>query len=146
MLDTLTLEWFWSLPPTVRSVPLSLHSKVKNKNLYLATFASVLGPMSFGFVLGYSSPVIPELTRISDPRLRLDSIQASWFGVWWQPWWFNITCLKAEQFLDRVLWTCQQFYAITCHLLDCWINVSPRKIVCEAKHVWSWISRITSSK
>ncbi|XP_036953382.1 solute carrier family 2, facilitated glucose transporter member 8 [Acanthopagrus latus] len=55
-------------------------SKVKNKNLYLATFASVLGPMSFGFVLGYSSPVIPELTRISDPRLRLDSIQASWFG------------------------------------------------------------------
>ncbi|XP_026177905.1 solute carrier family 2, facilitated glucose transporter member 8 [Mastacembelus armatus] len=55
-------------------------SKVKNKNLYLATFASVLGPMSFGFVLGYSSPAIPELTRIADPRLRLDDVQASWFG------------------------------------------------------------------
>lgn len=55
-------------------------SKVKNRNLYLATFASVLGPMSFGFVLGYSSPAIPELTRIADPRLRLDDIQASWFG------------------------------------------------------------------
>lgn len=55
-------------------------SKVKNKNLYLATFASVLGPMSFGFVLGYSSPAIPELSRISDPRLRLNDVQASWFG------------------------------------------------------------------
>ncbi|XP_068560050.1 solute carrier family 2, facilitated glucose transporter member 8 [Cebidichthys violaceus] len=55
-------------------------SKVKNRNLYLATLASVLGPMSFGFVLGYSSPAIPELTRIADPRLRLDADQASWFG------------------------------------------------------------------
>nr|QDF45864.1 glucose transporter 8 [Lateolabrax maculatus]QDF45865.1 glucose transporter 8-2 [Lateolabrax maculatus] len=55
-------------------------SKVNNKKLYLATFASVLGPMSFGFVLGYSSPAIPELTRIADPRLRLDDVQASWFG------------------------------------------------------------------
>ncbi|XP_034727086.1 solute carrier family 2, facilitated glucose transporter member 8 isoform X1 [Etheostoma cragini] len=56
-------------------------SKVKNRNLYLATFASVLGPMSFGFVLGYSSPAIPELTSMStDPRLRLDANQASWFG------------------------------------------------------------------
>lgn len=55
-------------------------SKVKNKKLYLATFASVLGPMSFGFVLGYSSPAIPQLTRIADPRLRLNDVQASWFG------------------------------------------------------------------
>ncbi|KAM9392319.1 solute carrier family 2, facilitated glucose transporter member 8 [Pholidichthys leucotaenia] len=55
-------------------------SKVKNKKLYLATFVAVLGPMSFGFVLGYSSPVIPELTSITDPRLRLNSNQASWFG------------------------------------------------------------------
>ncbi|XP_060927990.1 solute carrier family 2, facilitated glucose transporter member 8 isoform X1 [Limanda limanda] len=55
-------------------------SKVKNRNLYLATFASVLGPMSFGFVLGYSSPALPELMQTSDPRLRLDAVQASWFG------------------------------------------------------------------
>uniref|UniRef100_A0A665U580 Solute carrier family 2, facilitated glucose transporter member 8 n=1 Tax=Echeneis naucrates TaxID=173247 RepID=A0A665U580_ECHNA len=48
--------------------------------LYLATFASVLGPMSFGFVLGYSSPAIPELMRTSDSRLQLDAVQASWFG------------------------------------------------------------------
>jgi len=54
---------------------------VQNKKLYLATFAAVLGPLSFGFVLGYSSPVIPELRRIGDPKLRLDSSQASWFGV-----------------------------------------------------------------
>ncbi|XP_070689918.1 solute carrier family 2, facilitated glucose transporter member 8 [Pempheris klunzingeri] len=56
-------------------------SKVKNTKLYLATFASVLGPMSFGFVLGYSSPAIPDLTRPdADPWLRLDDVQASWFG------------------------------------------------------------------
>ncbi|KFV44400.1 Solute carrier family 2, facilitated glucose transporter member 8, partial [Gavia stellata] len=54
---------------------------VQNKKLYLATFAAVLGPLSFGFVLGYSSPVIPELRKINDPKLRLDSNQASWFGV-----------------------------------------------------------------
>ncbi|AWP07611.1 putative solute carrier family 2 facilitated glucose transporter member 8 [Scophthalmus maximus] len=55
-------------------------SKVQNRKLYLATLASVLGPMSFGFVLGYSSPALPELTHIADPRLRLDNVQASWFG------------------------------------------------------------------
>lgn len=49
--------------------------------MYLATLASVLGPMSFGFVLGYSSPAIPELAGSPDPRLRLDDVQASWFGV-----------------------------------------------------------------
>lgn len=55
-------------------------SKVQNSRLYLATFAAVLGPLSFGFVLGYSSPAIPDLTTIEDPRLRLDQDQASWFG------------------------------------------------------------------
>ncbi|XP_054030211.1 solute carrier family 2, facilitated glucose transporter member 8 isoform X1 [Dryobates pubescens] len=56
------------------------YPRVQNKKLYLATFAAVLGPLSFGFVLGYSSPVIPELRKINDPKLRLDSNQASWFG------------------------------------------------------------------
>ncbi|XP_074871199.1 solute carrier family 2, facilitated glucose transporter member 8 isoform X2 [Carettochelys insculpta] len=55
-------------------------SKVQNKNLYLATFAAVLGPLSFGFVLGYSSPAIPGLKKINDPNLRLDTNEASWFG------------------------------------------------------------------
>ncbi|TSM85951.1 Solute carrier family 2, facilitated glucose transporter member 8 [Bagarius yarrelli] len=54
--------------------------KVKNRNLYMATFAAVLGPLSFGFVLGYSSPAIPDLQRISDPRLKLTPEEASWFG------------------------------------------------------------------
>ncbi|XP_042642713.1 solute carrier family 2, facilitated glucose transporter member 8 isoform X3 [Tyto alba] len=56
------------------------YRRVQNKKLYLATFAAVLGPLSFGFVLGYSSPVIPELRKINDPELRLDNSQASWFG------------------------------------------------------------------
>lgn len=47
----------------------------------MATFAAVLGPLSFGFVLGYSSPAIPDLRQISDPRLRLTAEEASWFGV-----------------------------------------------------------------
>uniref|UniRef100_A0A8D0BFH1 Solute carrier family 2, facilitated glucose transporter member 8 n=1 Tax=Salvator merianae TaxID=96440 RepID=A0A8D0BFH1_SALMN len=55
-------------------------SKVQNQNLYLATFAAVLGPLSFGFVLGYSSPAIPSLRRGNVPELRLKDSQASWFG------------------------------------------------------------------
>ncbi|XP_068771321.1 solute carrier family 2, facilitated glucose transporter member 8 isoform X1 [Struthio camelus] len=62
-----------------RPVP-GAYPRVQNKKLYLATFAAVLGPLSFGFVLGYSSPVIPELSKADDPRLRLDGNQASWFG------------------------------------------------------------------
>ncbi|KAJ3603804.1 hypothetical protein NHX12_028545 [Muraenolepis orangiensis] len=54
--------------------------KVWNGKLYLAAFVSVLGPLSFGFVLGYSSPAIPDLMASPDPRLRLDPNQASWFG------------------------------------------------------------------
>ncbi|XP_072344627.1 solute carrier family 2, facilitated glucose transporter member 8 isoform X1 [Scyliorhinus torazame] len=53
---------------------------VCNRNLYLATFVAVLGPLSFGFVLGYSSPAIPELEANPNPNLNLDSTQASWFG------------------------------------------------------------------
>ncbi|OXB67053.1 hypothetical protein ASZ78_005626 [Callipepla squamata] len=56
--------------------------RVQNKKLYLATFAAVLGPLSFGFVLGYSSPAVPELKKVVNPKLRLDSNQASWFAVY----------------------------------------------------------------
>uniref|UniRef100_A0A3Q2G0X0 Solute carrier family 2, facilitated glucose transporter member 8 n=1 Tax=Cyprinodon variegatus TaxID=28743 RepID=A0A3Q2G0X0_CYPVA len=66
-------------PLFVNGIKITQH-KVKNGKLYLASFAAVLGPMSFGFVLGYSSPAIPELSSISDPRLRLSDEQASWFG------------------------------------------------------------------
>lgn len=61
-------------------VGLSCH-RARNTKLYLAASAALLGPLSFGFALGYSSPVIPELGKISEPDLRLDSGRASWFGV-----------------------------------------------------------------
>ncbi|NXL92359.1 GTR8 protein, partial [Alectura lathami] len=54
--------------------------RVQNKKLYLASLAALLGPLSFGLALGYSSPAIPELRKINNPKLRLDSSQASWFG------------------------------------------------------------------
>lgn len=63
-----------------RSEQDSYLDKVKNGKLYMATFAAVLGPLSFGFVLGYSSPAIPELCRIQDQRLQLSTEEASWFG------------------------------------------------------------------
>ncbi|KAM4662468.1 solute carrier family 2, facilitated glucose transporter member 8 [Discoglossus pictus] len=55
-------------------------NKVRNKNLYLATFAAVLGPLSFGFVLGFSSPAITDLKNADNPDLILDKTAASWFG------------------------------------------------------------------
>ncbi|XP_053329468.1 solute carrier family 2, facilitated glucose transporter member 8 [Spea bombifrons] len=55
-------------------------NKVQNKNLYLSTFGAVLGPLSFGFALGYSSPAITDLKNADDPRLVLDKNAASWFG------------------------------------------------------------------
>ncbi|KAK6312948.1 hypothetical protein J4Q44_G00162950 [Coregonus suidteri] len=64
----------------VRSDQDAYLDKVKNEKLFLASFAAVLGPLSFGFVLGYSSPAIPELSTITDLRLRLDDDEASWFG------------------------------------------------------------------
>lgn len=54
---------------------------MRDTKLYLAAFAALLGPLSFGFALGYSSPVIAELGKIGDPDLRLDGDRASWFGV-----------------------------------------------------------------
>ncbi|XP_077691746.1 solute carrier family 2, facilitated glucose transporter member 8 isoform X3 [Eretmochelys imbricata] len=70
----------WLLPAESYPVLDAYLSKVQNRKLYLATFAAVLGPLSFGFVLGYSSPAIPALKKISDPKLRLDTNEASWFG------------------------------------------------------------------
>ncbi|XP_053774939.1 solute carrier family 2, facilitated glucose transporter member 6 isoform X6 [Desmodus rotundus] len=52
----------------------------KNKRVFLATFAAVLGNFSFGYALVYTSPVIPALERSLDPNLSLTKVQASWFG------------------------------------------------------------------
>lgn len=61
-------------PPCTRSVP-------RGRRVFLAAFAAALGPLSFGFALGYSSPAIPSLQRTAPPALRLGDDAASWFGV-----------------------------------------------------------------
>ncbi|KAG7264145.1 hypothetical protein CRUP_001656, partial [Coryphaenoides rupestris] len=84
-----------------RSVQDAYLDKVRNGNLYLAVFVSVLGPLSFGFVLGYSSPAIPDLTSTTDDRVRLDNDQASWFGLSLMlsalPFVFGFTIIAAAQ-------------------------------------------------
>lgn len=53
----------------------------RGRRVFLASFAAALGPLSFGFALGYSSPAIPSLRRTAPPALRLGDNAASWFGV-----------------------------------------------------------------
>lgn len=52
-----------------------------NRRLVLAVFAAVLGNFTFGYALVYTSPVIPALEISADPALRLNTLQASWFGA-----------------------------------------------------------------
>lgn len=55
--------------------------QVSNTRLYLAVFSAVLGNFSFGYSLVYPSPVLPKLKSPDvDPRLRMDNVQAAWFG------------------------------------------------------------------
>ncbi|XP_047279241.1 solute carrier family 2, facilitated glucose transporter member 8 isoform X2 [Homo sapiens] len=56
-------------------------SAPRGRRVFLAAFAAALGPLSFGFALGYSSPAIPSLQRAAPPAPRLDDAAASWFGV-----------------------------------------------------------------
>uniref|UniRef100_A0A8C5KBT6 Solute carrier family 2, facilitated glucose transporter member 8 n=1 Tax=Jaculus jaculus TaxID=51337 RepID=A0A8C5KBT6_JACJA len=53
----------------------------RGRRVFLAAFAAALGPLSFGFALGYSSPAIPSLRRAASPALRLSDSAASWFGA-----------------------------------------------------------------
>nr|XP_054376648.1 solute carrier family 2, facilitated glucose transporter member 8 isoform X4 [Pongo abelii] len=57
-------------------------SAPRGRRVFLASFAAALGPLSFGFALGYSSPAIPSLQRAAPPAPRLDDAAASWFGVY----------------------------------------------------------------
>ncbi|KAI2553947.1 solute carrier family 2 member 8, partial [Homo sapiens] len=57
-------------------------SAPRGRRVFLAAFAAALGPLSFGFALGYSSPAIPSLQRAAPPAPRLDDAAASWFGVY----------------------------------------------------------------
>ncbi|XP_012627430.1 solute carrier family 2, facilitated glucose transporter member 8 isoform X1 [Microcebus murinus] len=56
-------------------------STPRGRRVFLAAFAAALGPLSFGFALGYSSPAIPSLQRAAPPAPRLDDSAASWFGA-----------------------------------------------------------------
>ncbi|KAF6127223.1 solute carrier family 2 member 8 [Phyllostomus discolor] len=53
----------------------------RGRRVFLAAFAAALGPLSFGFALGYSSPAIPSLRRAAPPAPQLDDEAASWFGA-----------------------------------------------------------------
>ncbi|XP_075880017.1 solute carrier family 2, facilitated glucose transporter member 6 [Nelusetta ayraudi] len=56
-------------------------STINNAKLYLAVFAAVLGNFNFGYSMVYPSPVLPKLQAPdTDPRLRLSTEQAAWFG------------------------------------------------------------------
>ncbi|XP_006074566.2 solute carrier family 2, facilitated glucose transporter member 8 isoform X8 [Bubalus bubalis] len=56
-------------------------SAPRGRRVFLAAFAAALGPLSFGFALGYSSPAIPSLRRAAPPAPHLDEDAASWFGA-----------------------------------------------------------------
>ncbi|XP_056257639.1 solute carrier family 2, facilitated glucose transporter member 6 [Seriola aureovittata] len=59
----------------------SSESQIKNSKLFLAVFSAVLGNFSFGYSLVFSSPVLPQLkSPDADPRLRMDTEKAAWFG------------------------------------------------------------------
>ena len=48
----------------------------------LATFIAALGPLSFGYCLGYSSSALEDLKKASvSPAVRLTIAQGSWFSV-----------------------------------------------------------------
>ncbi|KAK2151651.1 hypothetical protein LSH36_356g06018 [Paralvinella palmiformis] len=51
--------------------------KMSNRNLYYASSCSYMATVSFGFVIGYSSPALPQMTASGGP---LDENSASWFG------------------------------------------------------------------
>jgi len=56
--------------------------KDKISKVILATFIAALGPLSFGYCLGYSSSALLDLQKKNvDSTLRLTTEQGSWFSV-----------------------------------------------------------------
>uniref|UniRef100_A0A3B5A6Y7 Solute carrier family 2 member 6 n=1 Tax=Stegastes partitus TaxID=144197 RepID=A0A3B5A6Y7_9TELE len=56
-------------------------NRIKNSKLFLAVFSAVLGNFNFGYSLVYSSPVLSVFkSPDADPRLRMGTEQAAWFG------------------------------------------------------------------
>ncbi|XP_067868138.1 solute carrier family 2, facilitated glucose transporter member 6 isoform X2 [Heterodontus francisci] len=52
---------------------------VHNWWMYLAVFTAILGNLSFGYAMVYTSPVVPALEHSPNPKLRLNDDSASWF-------------------------------------------------------------------
>ncbi|XP_063326635.1 solute carrier family 2, facilitated glucose transporter member 6 [Pelmatolapia mariae] len=67
--------------PLLQRQSTSSESKIKNSGLYLAAFVAVLGNFNSGYSLVYPSPVLPNFqSPDADPRLRMNTEQAAWFG------------------------------------------------------------------
>lgn len=49
--------------------------------MVLATFVAALGPLSFGYCLGYSSSALLDFENESDKAVRFTDSQGSWFSV-----------------------------------------------------------------
>ncbi|XP_070837649.1 solute carrier family 2, facilitated glucose transporter member 6 [Chaetodon trifascialis] len=67
--------------PLLKGRPPSPESRINNSKLFLAVFSAVLGNFNFGYSMVYSSPVLSKFrSPDADPRLRMDTEQAAWFG------------------------------------------------------------------
>lgn len=49
--------------------------------MVLATFIAALGPLSFGYCLGYSSSALLDFENEPDKAVRFTDSQGSWFSV-----------------------------------------------------------------
>ena len=54
----------------------------QNMSVFIATFIAALGPVSFGYCLGYSSSALQDLKSLAQ-KLHLSDSQGSWFSVSW---------------------------------------------------------------
>ncbi|XP_078281984.1 solute carrier family 2, facilitated glucose transporter member 6 [Rhinoraja longicauda] len=52
---------------------------VDNRWMFLAVFTAVLGNLSFGYAMVYTSPVVPALEHSLNPDLQLNDRSAAWF-------------------------------------------------------------------
>lgn len=59
-------------------------AKGSSRGAVLATCISVLGTLSFGYCVGYSSPASYDLKSATNVSIRLSPSQESWFSVSYQ--------------------------------------------------------------
>ena len=67
---------------SIQSDHIILTGKDRIGRAILATFIAALGPLSFGYCIGYSSSALVDLKKANvDPAIRLSVDQGSWFSV-----------------------------------------------------------------